>query len=262
MKLNRIIAVILRNLFEMRHNWVRLIDVFFWPLLDILLWGFFTLYILKNNYAVAPIASMLIGAIILWNIYFRIMQDVSVSFVGELWDRNLLNLFTSPLNFREFFVGTMGLGIIKLIVSVMIMTASTYLFYQFNLFTIGPALFLLFFNLMLSGWTTGIIAVALIMRFGSRAEVLAWWIPFFIQPFSAVSFPVSILPSWMQKISFFIPVSHVFEGLRAVVIQNRFPANEMIAATILNVIYLTAATIFFSKILGYVKEKGLLAKLV
>lgn len=261
MKLKRIWAITLRNLYDMKHNWARIADIFFWPMIDMLIWGFMTMFLIRSQNTFLVFASAILGGIILWSLYFRVQQDIGFSFITEVWERNVLNLFSSPLTVKEYFLGTMLLGLIKLFISALGMTAASYTFFEFNLFSSGPILFLLLSNLILTGWAVGMLTVALVLRYGTKAEYMVWWLPFLLQPFSAVAYPLKLLPPWMQAIGFMLPTTHVFEGLRNLILDGHISFYNLTLATALNLLYLLLATIFFWKILKVVRAKGLLAKI-
>ncbi|MEM7387221.1 MAG: ABC transporter permease, partial [Verrucomicrobiota bacterium] len=115
-------------------------------------------------------------------------------------------------------------------------------------------------NLMVFGWSLGMISISLILRWGQAAESLAWAVPFMIQPLSAVFYPVSVLPAWVQPIAYALPPTHIFEGMREVLIDGNMPVDHLIWASLLNLVYLAIAGGFFGWILSYVRRRGLLTK--
>jgi len=264
MKLHRIRALFLRHIYLYRHSLTRMIEIFYWPLLDLLVWGFVSLYISRlsaEGKSSPNFLGIFLGALILWDILFRSQQGISVSFLEEVWARNFLNLFVSPLTIGEYLVSLMLVAVFKVVVVFLISALLAWLLYSFNLFIIGIYLLPFMFNLIILGWAIGILTTALILRFGQQAEVLAWGIAFLFQPISAVFYPLSVLPKFLQKLAMFIPASYVFEGMRAIIFGRRFSLNLLLSAFSLNVIYLSLALFFFFRMFRAVRAKGLLAKM-
>ncbi len=261
MRFHIISALFLRHIYLYKRSLPRLMEVFYWPLLDLLLWGFITLYLMKFKEGLPNFVAFFIGALILWDILFRSQQGISVSFLEDVWSRNLLNLFVSPLSPIEYILSLMCVSMVKLLTAATIMALLAWLFYSFNIFLIGISLIPFVLNLIIMGWAIGIITTSLILRFGQEAEVLAWGIAFLFQPVSAVFYPVSVLPSFLQTIALYIPASYVFEGMREVITTGSIPVAELSKAFGLNIVYLTVAISFFYIIFKSVKERGILARI-
>jgi len=184
-----------------------------------------------------------------------------VSFLEDIWSKNLLNLFTSPLKPEEYIVALMMVGTVKLVVIAAIMTFLAWLVYSFNIFVIGISLVPFVLNLLVLGWAIGIFTIALILRFGQEAEVLAWALGFLFLPISAVFYPVSVLPPFVQAIARCVPSSYVFEGMRTVIASGKFPLHDLMWAVGLNTLYILFAFFFFRRIFNLIKRKGLLVRI-
>jgi ABC-2 type transport system permease protein len=259
-RLQRILAYTMRHLYLYKRSMPRLMEVFYWPVLDLLLWGFVTVYLSRQTGTVPQFVTFFLGALILWDILFRSQQGISVSFLEDVWSRNLLNIFVSPMSATEYVFSLLFLSIIKLLLTSTVMVTLAWLLYSFNLFTIGFALVPLILNLVVMGWAVGIVTTALIMRFGQEAEVLAWGVALFFQPVSAVFYPVAVLPWFLRGVAQYVPAAHVFEGMRMVIEGQPFPVMELVWATGLNVLYIVFSVLFFYWNFKVVKKKGLLAK--
>jgi ABC-2 type transport system permease protein len=233
-------------------------EIFFWPLMDLLVWGFITVYFAQSQIAFPRFVTFFLGALILWDILYRAQQGISISFLEEVWSKNLLNLFVSPMRPCEFLVALMTISVAKMLAAGAASALLAWLFYSFNFFIIGISLIPFVLNLLVMGWSIGIISMSTILRYGQQAEVLAWGLGFLIQPFSAVFYPVSVLPAWIQPIAKIIPASHIFEGMRAVLETGKIPYAQLGLATLLNGVYLFLSIGFFYYMLRVVKEKGLL----
>src|ERR1043166_7188885 len=210
-------ALVLRYLFLYTRSWVRVIELVFWPLMDLLVWGYLTVFLLKNGKeCFSTPLTFLIGAMIFWDVLFRSQQAVAISFLEDIWTRNLLNVFVAPIRISEFLGATFLVGLIRVVVTVVLLTVMAKVLYAFNLFDLKLSLIPFFANLLIFGWALGMISTALITRWGQAAEGLAWAVPFLIQPVSAVFYPVSVLPHWLQPVGLALPCTHVFEGMREV----------------------------------------------
>lgn len=264
MKLHRVSAMFLRHIYLYRHSLTRLVEIFYWPLLDLLVWGFVSLYITRlsaEGKSSPNFLGIFLGALILWDILFRSQQGISVSFLEEVWARNFLNLFVSPLTIGEYLVSLMLVAVFKVVVVFLISALLAWVLYSFNLFIIGIYLLPFMLCLVILGWAIGILTTGLILRFGQQAEVLAWGVAFLFQPISAVFYPISVLPGFLQKLALVIPASYVFEGMRAIIFGRTFPAGQLLKAFGLDLFYLLLALLFFFRMYKQVRARGLLAKM-
>lgn len=258
-KARRILAYATRHLYLYKRSLPRFMEVFYWPLLDLLIWGFVSVYLARRG-AVPNVLSFFLGALILWDILFRSQQGISVSFLEDVWSRNLINIFVSPLSPSEYVASLLVISVVKLLLTSAVMVTLAWLFYSFDIFLLGFSLIPLVANLIVMGWWIGIITTALILRFGQEAEVLAWGIALLFQPVSAVFYPVSVLPPWLKDVAWFVPASHVFEGMRQVISGGAFPTNDLVWASAENIVYIAASILFFWWNFREAKKKGLLAK--
>ncbi len=260
MNLSRILAYTVRHLYLYKRSLPRLMEIFYWPVLDLLVWGFISIYLMRFKGDLPNFVAFFIGALILWDILFRSQQGISVSFLEDSWSRNLLNVFISPISPAEYVFSLLLVSVLKLIFASVVLVGLAWILYSFNIFTVGMDLIPLVANLIIMGWSVGIVTMSIILRFGQEAEVLAWGIAFLFQPVSAVFYPVSVLPEPLKTIAHFIPASHVFEGLRAVISGGALPLNEILWAAGLNVAYIILAILFFTWNFRTIKKKGLLVK--
>ena len=260
MKLRRIQAIFLRYFYIYRRSVPRLLETVYWPLLDLALWGFVTLYLARYRQGLPQFVTFLLGALILWDILFRSQQGISVSFLEDVWARNFLNIFISPQSLPEYLLALMLASLLKIIIAATVLTLLAWLLFSFNIFLIGVSLLPFLVCLVILGWAVGIVTTAIILRFGQQAEVLAWGIALLVQPVSAVFYPVSVLPPFLQILARFVPSSYVFEGLRQVISTGVFPARELLVAFGLDALYLAAALAIFFLTFRVVRKKGLLAR--
>jgi ABC-2 type transport system permease protein len=260
MKLHRITALIARHAYLYRRSLPRIMEIFYWPFLDLVIWGFITLYLARFQSEVPGFVTFFLGALILWDMLFRSQQGITIAFLEELWARNLMNLFASPLKPSEFLAATMAMSILKVTVVSIVMAACALLFYSYNVLVIGLWLLPFVVNLVIMGWIIGVFTTSLIMRFGQEAEVLAWSMVFLFQPISCVFYPMEVLPGWLQPVALANPAAHVFEGMRAVLTTGASPWTNLIWAATLNMLLLIAVIAWFYRTFAYCKEQGLLVR--
>lgn len=265
MNWTRINALMLRYLYLYRRSPPRIMEIFFWPTMELLVWGFLTKFLVglreQELTAVPNWIVFLISAMIFWDIIYRAQQGVTIAFLEDVWSRNLLNLFVAPLRRSEFIAATFLVGFLKIIAITLVLSALAIPLYQFNILTIGVPLVAFFVNLLIFGWAVGMFTTALIVRWGHASEALAWGIPFLIQPLSAVFYPVSVLPAWVQPLAQIIPCSYVFEGMREVMRDGVFAWDKFWMALGLNAVFIVASAMFFRWMFALAREKGLLGKL-
>ncbi len=256
----RIFALLLRQLYLHRRSMIRLLDIVYWPVMDLLVWGFVSLYIARLRGGGAVTIAFLLGGMILWDIFFRAQQAISVSFLEDIWTRNLANVFVSPISSVEFILAMLLLGVMKVIVTGFILAALALVLYAFNVFQYGLPLIPFVLTLLLSAWGVGIITTAMILRFGQGAEMLAWAIPFLFQPFSAVFYPVEVLPALLRPFAWALPPTHAFEGMRTVLSGGGIAWYRVGWALAENVVLLGAAAAVFAWVLFIARDRGLLLR--
>lgn len=261
MRLHRINALLIRHLYLYQRSVPRLMDIFFWPILELLVWGFLSMYLEKISSGGFNVVTILLGAIIFWDLMSQSQRAISTTFLEEVWERNLLNIFVSPLRLSEFLFSSVLIALVRVVIVGLVMAGLAWALYSFNLLYFGFYLIPFMLNLFVFGWTLGFFTTGIILRFGSAAQVLAFGLVFLLQPFSAVFYPVSVLPLGLRYIAKVLPSSHIFEGMRAVIATGTLPVNDLIWAIGTNIFYLALVLWFFSRMFARVKEKGMLMKL-
>jgi ABC-2 type transport system permease protein len=253
---NRIKAVFFRYFYVLIKGPHQLSDLFYWPLIDILLWGITAIWIAGvDNDSHLPL--LLMTGLIFWQITWRGAIDVSISLVQEFWHRNLINLFSTPLKIAEWTFGVICLSLCKLCITVSFGVFMVYLLYSLKVYMIGWAFIPFAVMLLVFGWTLGFVAASFIIRWGQQLETLAFMVGYLFAPFSAVFYPVSTLPSWAQKISWCLPTTYIFEGMRKVLAGDSFPWEYCSISIGLNIVYFSFAIWLFSYSFKKSREKGL-----
>ena len=261
MKFHRINALLIRHLYLYQRSFPRIMDIVYWPVMEILVWGFLSLYIETMHIAGFNAMTVLLGAVVFWDFLNQSQKAVSITFLEEVWEKNLLNIFVTPLRLSEFLFTTVLIGAVRIFLVGVVLSVLSYLLFHFNLFSLGFFLIPFVLNLFLFGWTLGIFTNAIILRYGTSAQMLAFGFIVLIQPFSAVFYPVSALPHFVQTISFLIPSTYVFEGMRAVIANGTVSFPLLIGAFVSNAVYLSLVIWFFVRMFAYVKREGKLLKL-
>lgn len=228
----------------------------YWPLVQMLMWGFLQTWLLQQRGTAATAGGALIGAILLWDVLVRGQLGVSVSFLEEMWSRNLANLLISPLRMGEFLAALMVMSAIRLVVGVLPVTVLAIWFFGFNLWSLGLGLVAFFANLLLTAWAVGMLVSGLIIRNGLGAEGFAWSLMFLILPLCAVFYPVEVLPQALQWVAWALPPTYVFEGFRALLIDHTFRLDLMLWALTLNIVLFGIALISFIKLVDSARDIG------
>lgn len=259
--LGRISAMVMRYVYLIRSSVPRLIELMYWPLVQMLLWGFVQTHLAQTANLYAQAAGLLVGCVLLWDILLRSQFGFSLSFLEEIWSRNVGNILMSPLTPNELVAALMTASLIRLIIGLLPVIFLADVFFGFSLFSLGLPLAGFFTNLVCMGWAIGLVATGMVMRYGLGAESFAWTAVFFLLPLSCVYYPLSTLPEWLQPFSQALPSTHVFEGLRALFIDKQFKPELLWTAAALNLVYLTAAFGFFRYMLWRARVNGSLLQM-
>jgi ABC-2 type transport system permease protein len=254
----RIGAMVLRYGYLLKSSWPRLLELVYWPALQLITWGFLQAYITDNAGFFARAGGAFLGAVILWDILFRGQLGFSISFLEEMWARNVGNLMMSPLKPIEFLLALMVMSVVRLAIGVVPMTLLAIAFFDFNLYAIGLPLIAFFCNLIFTSWAMGILVSGLVLRHGLGAESLAWTLMFLLLPLTCVYYPVAVLPSWLQFAAWALPPTYVFEGMRALLADGAFRTDLMAQALALNALYFVAACMAFFALLNSARRHGAL----
>jgi ABC-2 type transport system permease protein len=260
MSRTRISAVVLRIFYLYRGSPQRVFPIFVWVAVDILLWGFLTRYLNSVSRAEVNFVPALLGAVLLWDFLTRVMQGVTMAFFEDVWSRNFLNLFATPLRTSEYLAGLIVSSIGTSVVSLLAMVAFARVAFGLSFLAYGAALAPFLGVLFITGIALGVAGAALVLRLGPASEWLIWPIPMIVSPFAGVFYPVTVLPGWMQAIATILPPSYVFEGMRAVVSGEPVPWDRLAIGGALAAIYLVAACMIFMAVYRIAIRTGLIAR--
>ncbi|MBN8892377.1 MAG: ABC transporter [Rhodospirillales bacterium 70-18] len=257
--LRRIWGMMYRHLALYRRSWPRLLELAYWPTLQMCIWGFTaSFFAARTGNPGAVLAGGLLGAVLLWEVALRSQMGVAISFLEEIWSRNLGHVFVSPLRPWELVAALVGMSVLRMTAGVLPAVLLAWALYAFNLFALGPVLILFAVNLMVMGWSVSLGVVSLILRHGAGAEALAWSVLFGLTPFSAVFYPVAVLPAWLQPVALVLPSAHVFEGMRAAIATGAIDWNHLAWAAGLNLLWLAGAALLFAWQFRVARTRGAL----
>jgi ABC-2 type transport system permease protein len=257
----RVGAMVRRYWYLLRSSWPRVLELVYWPFVQMLMWGFLQAFLDAESSQIASLGGVFIGAVLLWDILFRGQLGFSLSFLEEMWSRNIGNLMMTPLRPAEFLMALMVMSLIRLAIGLVPVTIFAFLFFGFNLWGLGLALVAFFVNLILTSWAVGIAVSGLVLRNGLGAESLAWSLMFLLLPLTCVYYPVEVLPGWLQTVSWSLPPTYVFEGLRALVSDGVYRGDLMLWALGLNAVLIAVAAVVFVTMFNASRRAGSLLSL-
>ncbi|HTD15702.1 MAG TPA: ABC transporter permease [Chthoniobacterales bacterium] len=261
MKSHRIEAIILRHTCEARHNLNRIAEMVYWPVQNIVVWGFFTVYLARDNHLRPGAVSFLLGAAILWGMFYAFQRDLATGFLEELWSRNIINLFSTPLSISEYLTGLIIVNLLKALLGMIAAALTAWVCYAYNIFPKSLALIPFMLNLALFALAIGVIIIGLIVRYTTRIQTLAWSFAGLLMPFSCVFYPLNSLPKLLRPFAWVLPTTHAFEGMRQAIQGGGFSTLHFAWAITLNALYFLLAIPIFRMMFESARSRGLLVKL-
>lgn len=256
--LRRIRALIRRHAYLLLKSWPRLVSMAYYPTVTMVLWAFLTLYLAPTNSFLTDAPGFFIGAVLLWDVLFRGQLGVSLTFIEEVYARNLGNLFVSPLRLHEFIAGQLAMSVLRTLIGVGGACFFAWLLFSYSIFSMGLPLVAFFACLLAFGWAIGLAVSAMILRFGLGAEELAWAAIFIVAPVSGVYYPIAVLPPVLQAVSWALPPAHVFEGMRAVLLEGTFHVDLFRNALLLDALYVAVGAVVFAIAVHGARKRGTL----
>jgi ABC-2 type transport system permease protein len=259
--MRRIGGMVLRHWYVLRSSLPRVAELVFWPLVSMLMWGFLQKYLASTTSLAAKAAGLFVGGVLLWDILVRSQLGFAIAFLEEIWSRNLGHLMMSPLRPWELIASLMAVSVIKLTVAMVPVAVAANAMFGFNILSLGIAFAAFFANLVVFSWALGLISVGAVLRWGPGAENIAWLMVFALMPVACVYYPLAALPSWLQPVAMALPPTHVFEGLRGVVLEGAVRSDEMLLAAALNAVYVGLAYVMFQRLLESARRNGSLVNI-
>ena len=260
MNVKRTAAIVLRQFYLIRGSFSRILPLFAWVAVDMVLWGFITKYLNTVTSSGFDFVPVLLGAVLLWDFFSRVMHGLTMAFFEDVWSRNFLNIFASPLSITEYLAGLVITSIATSSVGLVVMLFLATTVFGLSFVPYGLALALFLFVLFLFGIALGIFGSAVVLRFGPAAEWFIWPVPALLSPFAGVFYPLSTLPEWMQYFAYVLPPSYVFEGMRSVISGGAVSVTALLWAGVLVVFYILFACLFFTRVYRHAVRTGLIAR--
>jgi ABC-2 type transport system permease protein len=257
----RVWALQLRYLYILKSSWPRTVELLYWPTLQMMIWGFMSQFLRGNSSYVARAFGVLLAAVMLWDLLFRSQLGLSMSFLEEMWSRNLGQLFVTPLRPYEWVLSLLGMSVVRVVIGVAPAMLLAIPLYHYSIFTMGFALAAFLAVLMAMGWALGLAICGGILRHGMGAEGLAWTVIFALAPLSCVYYPITILPHWLRPVAWALPSTHVFEGMRAVLFHHRFRMDYFFGAVALDLVYLAIGIGLFAWAFRDARRRGALLQM-
>jgi ABC-2 type transport system permease protein len=257
----RVWAMLLRYLYILKSSWPRTLELLYWPTLQVVIWGFMSQFFYQNSSYIARAFGVLLGAVMLWDLMFRSQLGLSISFLEEMWSRNLSNLFVTPLRAYEWVISLLAMSAIRTGIGVIPAALIAIPLYHYSIFAMGLPLLGFIAVLTAMGWAMGLAISGLILRHGMGAESLAWTVFFALAPVSCVYYPVTILPYWLRPIAWSMPQTYVFEGMRAVLFDHVFRVDYFFAAIALNIVFIAIGVGIFYQSFRSARERGALVQM-
>jgi len=257
----RISAMVLRHYYVLRSSWTRLLELAYWPTIQMVMWGFLTQFLVANSSYIAQAFGVLLAAFLLWDLLFRSQLGVSVSFLEEMWSRNLGHIFVSPLRPTELMISMMVMSVIRTMIGLVPASLLAIAFYGYSIYSLGWPLIAFYLNLVVFGWAMGLAICGFLIRYGMGAESLAWLAGFVIMPVSGIYYPIAVLPGWLQAVAWCLPSSYVFECLRAAMVDGVARWDLMAGAAALNAVYVIGGGAVFLGFFRAARQRGQLLQM-
>jgi ABC-2 type transport system permease protein len=257
----RVGAVVLRHWYLISGSLPRLLELCYWPLIQMILWGFIQQFMSMQSTYFAQAAGMLLAAVMLWDVLFRGQISLAISFFEEVYSRNLGHLLATPLRAWEYILALMSASAIRTIIGIVPASLLAIWFFGFSVYSLGIALGFFFFSLIAFGWSIGLFVSGMVLRYGLGAEGFAWAFIFALAPLSGVYYPTTILPPWLQVFSAILPASYIFDGMRAILLHETVRLDLLMIAGALNLFWLAAGVTAFLWFYQSARVRGTLLQL-
>lgn len=254
--LKRVYAFSLRHVYPLKRDFDLLSDMIYWPVIDVLLWGITSRWLGDASGMLSIMVTILTG-LILWNVIWRAQSEVSRNLIDEIWNNNLVNLFSTPLTLFEWLIGVLLLSIGKTTFTILALVPLIFALYSVNIFAVGWWLIPFFIGTVMTGWWVGFISAGIVIRWGPKVQTVVWTLPGILLPFSVVFFPLASMPTFLAPVSYILPTTYIFEAMRTIVAGGEVNLWFMVLSFSLNGVYLALAIWWFVKSFAYSLSLGL-----
>lgn len=253
----RISAIIQRHMISMFRDPARILDAFYWPLIDLTLFGLMANWAQESMVHTFNFQLTLLTCITAQYLVYRSSLEISKSLLIEIWDNHLVNLFASPISLCELMVSFISISVVNALITFAYSITIILLVYKQNIFVLLLPLLPFIALLLVSGWIIGLLIAVFLLYSGRSAEIITWSLPWLFATFTGAFYPIKVLPVYIQKIAYFFPATYLFEGIRELIATNKVPVNNLITALILSIFYLVLVVLLLNRAFKCSKKAGL-----
>jgi|TARA_B110000438_G_scaffold266291_1_gene280252 ABC-2 type transport system permease protein len=256
MSFNRIYGLFLRHFYLITHSFPRILDLIYWPSIQITLWGFISNFFATHSSYYNGVVGVILTCAILYDFLFRTSIGFNILFLEEIWSRNFTNLFIAPMRICEIITSLVITALIRALIGLVPAILLTSPLFGISLLDLGLPLFFLFLSLYIFGITLGLLVSAGLLRFGPSFENISWSTLFLLAPFGCIYYPIETLPEIFQNIALTLPLVYIFEEARSILIDQTINYENIIQAFYLNAVYLTLGISVFYYSFEQARKKG------
>ncbi len=258
MNWNKIYALSLRHVYLIKGSFPRILDLIYWPTIQIFLWGFISKFFTLSSSYFDNTVGIILSAAILYDFLFRASISYNMMFLEEIWSRNFTNLFIAPIKISEIIAALTFTAILRTLIGLVPASLLAIPLFDVSIFKIGPPLIFLLISLYIFGVTIGLLVTSGLVRFGPSFENIAWASLFFLAPLGCIYYPIEILPEWLQIIAKLLPLVHLFEEMRSILIDDIINYSTVLKACLISFIYFIFGIIVFYLSYSGAKSRGTL----
>ena len=258
MNWNKIFALSLRHVYLIKGSFPRILDLIYWPTIQIFLWGFISKFFTLNSTYYENTVGIILSAAILYDFLFRSSISYNMMFLEEIWSRNFTNLFIAPIKLSEIIAALTFTAIFRTLIGLVPAALLAIPFFGVSILKIGVPLIFLLITLYIFGVTLGLLVTSGLIRFGPSFENIAWASLFFLAPLGCIYYPIDILPEWLQMIAKLLPLVHIFEEMRNILIYDSVNNFQILKAIIISFIYFVLGIFVFYLSYNGAKNRGTL----
>ena len=245
MNLNKMYGLFLRHFFLIKSSLPRILDIIYWPTIQIILWGFISKFFSIHSSYYNDVLGVILTCAILYDILFRSSISFNMLFLEEIWSRNFTNLFIAPLKLKEIIIALIFTALVRTLIGLVPAILLTSPLFGVSILNLGFPLLLLFLSLYIFGITLGLFVSAGLIRFGPSFENIAWSSLFLLAPLGCIYYPIDILPNFFQVIAKSLPLVYVFDETRNILLNGFINYENLRQAYLLNLGYLILGIFLF-----------------
>ena len=258
MSWNKIFALSLRHIYLIKGSFPRILDLIYWPTIQIFLWGFISKFFTMNSTYYENTVGVILSAAILYDFLFRSSISYNMMFLEEIWSRNFTNLFIAPIRLSEIITALTITAIFRTLLGLVPAALIAIPLFGVSVFKLGLPLIFLLITLYIFGVTLGLLVTSGLLRYGPSFENIAWASLFFLAPLGCIYYQLEILPDWLQPIAQILPLVHIFEEMRNILINNIINYSQILKAIIISLVYFMLAVLTFYISYSGARKRGTL----